>query len=101
MFPEHHWMDYPDALKEEIQCILLPQPMPAAPVHQVAQLAPVIAQATIQPPTALPLLKVSQPPPTATIAADSANGCSNPTGSQQVCAGFRSSRPTFSETWTL
>uniref|UniRef100_A0A915JH26 Uncharacterized protein n=1 Tax=Romanomermis culicivorax TaxID=13658 RepID=A0A915JH26_ROMCU len=67
MFPEHHWMDYPDALKEEIQCILLPQPMPAALVHQVAQLAPVIAQATIQPPTALRLPKVSQPPPTATL----------------------------------
>uniref|UniRef100_A0A915I7P7 Uncharacterized protein n=1 Tax=Romanomermis culicivorax TaxID=13658 RepID=A0A915I7P7_ROMCU len=31
LFPEHHWMDYPDTLKEEIQCILLPQTMPAAP----------------------------------------------------------------------
>uniref|UniRef100_A0A915IPV6 Uncharacterized protein n=1 Tax=Romanomermis culicivorax TaxID=13658 RepID=A0A915IPV6_ROMCU len=40
LFPEHHWMDYLDALKEEIQGILLPQPMPAPPVPQIAQLAP-------------------------------------------------------------
>uniref|UniRef100_A0A915INA4 Uncharacterized protein n=1 Tax=Romanomermis culicivorax TaxID=13658 RepID=A0A915INA4_ROMCU len=40
LFPEHHWMDYPDALKEEIQCTLLPQPTPAALVPQIAQLAP-------------------------------------------------------------
>uniref|UniRef100_A0A915HL03 Uncharacterized protein n=1 Tax=Romanomermis culicivorax TaxID=13658 RepID=A0A915HL03_ROMCU len=32
LFPEHHWMDYPDALKEEIQRILLPQLTPTAPV---------------------------------------------------------------------
>uniref|UniRef100_A0A915KAX4 Uncharacterized protein n=1 Tax=Romanomermis culicivorax TaxID=13658 RepID=A0A915KAX4_ROMCU len=32
LFPEHHWMDFSDALKEEIQCILLPQPTPALAV---------------------------------------------------------------------
>uniref|UniRef100_A0A915J238 Uncharacterized protein n=1 Tax=Romanomermis culicivorax TaxID=13658 RepID=A0A915J238_ROMCU len=63
LFPEHHWMDYPDTLKEEIQRILLPQPTPAAPVPQDAQLALVIAQAAIQPPTPLPPPPVSQPPP--------------------------------------
>uniref|UniRef100_A0A915IYQ8 Uncharacterized protein n=1 Tax=Romanomermis culicivorax TaxID=13658 RepID=A0A915IYQ8_ROMCU len=62
LFPEHHWMDYPDALKEEIQCTLLPQPTPAALVPQIAQLAPVIAQAAIQSPTALLLPPVQQPP---------------------------------------
>uniref|UniRef100_A0A915J6E5 Uncharacterized protein n=1 Tax=Romanomermis culicivorax TaxID=13658 RepID=A0A915J6E5_ROMCU len=40
LFPEHHWTDYPDTLKEEIQRILLPQPTPAAPVPQVTQPAP-------------------------------------------------------------
>uniref|UniRef100_A0A915HVQ0 Uncharacterized protein n=1 Tax=Romanomermis culicivorax TaxID=13658 RepID=A0A915HVQ0_ROMCU len=30
LFPEHYWMDYLDALKEEIQSILLLQPTPAA-----------------------------------------------------------------------
>uniref|UniRef100_A0A915IVL0 Uncharacterized protein n=1 Tax=Romanomermis culicivorax TaxID=13658 RepID=A0A915IVL0_ROMCU len=40
-------MDYPDALKEEIQRILLLQPTPAAPVPQIAQPA-------VQSPTALP-----------------------------------------------
>uniref|UniRef100_A0A915IKE2 Uncharacterized protein n=1 Tax=Romanomermis culicivorax TaxID=13658 RepID=A0A915IKE2_ROMCU len=62
LFPEHHWMDYPDALKEEIQRILLPQPTPAVPVPQVAQPAPVIAQAAALLPTAL-----SQSPPPATL----------------------------------
>uniref|UniRef100_A0A915L1Z0 Uncharacterized protein n=1 Tax=Romanomermis culicivorax TaxID=13658 RepID=A0A915L1Z0_ROMCU len=50
LFPEQHWMDYPDALKEEIQHILLPQMTPAAPVPQIAQTALVIPQAAIQPP---------------------------------------------------
>uniref|UniRef100_A0A915L2W8 Uncharacterized protein n=1 Tax=Romanomermis culicivorax TaxID=13658 RepID=A0A915L2W8_ROMCU len=46
LFPEHHWMDYLDALKEEIQHILLPQQLtPAVPVPQVAQPALVIATA--------------------------------------------------------
>uniref|UniRef100_A0A915IFW9 Uncharacterized protein n=1 Tax=Romanomermis culicivorax TaxID=13658 RepID=A0A915IFW9_ROMCU len=31
LFPEHHWRDYPDALKEEIQRILLPPPTLIAP----------------------------------------------------------------------
>uniref|UniRef100_A0A915J5U6 Uncharacterized protein n=1 Tax=Romanomermis culicivorax TaxID=13658 RepID=A0A915J5U6_ROMCU len=62
LFPEHHWMDYPDMLREEIQCILLPQLTPAAPVPQIAQPALVIAQAAVQPPTALPRPPVPQPP---------------------------------------
>uniref|UniRef100_A0A915KCT9 Uncharacterized protein n=1 Tax=Romanomermis culicivorax TaxID=13658 RepID=A0A915KCT9_ROMCU len=62
LFPEHHWMDYPDLLKEEIQHILLLQPMPAAPVPQIAQPAPVIAQAAIQLSTTLPRPPVPQPP---------------------------------------
>uniref|UniRef100_A0A915KJ15 Uncharacterized protein n=1 Tax=Romanomermis culicivorax TaxID=13658 RepID=A0A915KJ15_ROMCU len=66
LFPEHHWMDYSDTLKEQIQRILLPQLMPAASVSQIAQLAPVIAQATIQQPTALPPPPV-QPPQPATL----------------------------------
>uniref|UniRef100_A0A915I9N8 Uncharacterized protein n=1 Tax=Romanomermis culicivorax TaxID=13658 RepID=A0A915I9N8_ROMCU len=66
LFPEHHWMDYLDMLKEEIQRILLPQPTPALPVPQIAQPAPVIAQAAIQPPTALPL-PVPQPLAPATL----------------------------------
>uniref|UniRef100_A0A915KWA2 Uncharacterized protein n=1 Tax=Romanomermis culicivorax TaxID=13658 RepID=A0A915KWA2_ROMCU len=67
LFPEHHWMDYPDPLKEEIQRILLPQSTPAAPVPPIAQLAPVIVQAALQPPTALPLPPVQQPPPPANL----------------------------------
>uniref|UniRef100_A0A915IVQ6 Uncharacterized protein n=1 Tax=Romanomermis culicivorax TaxID=13658 RepID=A0A915IVQ6_ROMCU len=55
LFPEHHWMDYPDALKEEIQRILLPQPTPALAAPQIAQPALVIARTAIQPPAALPL----------------------------------------------
>uniref|UniRef100_A0A915JEC4 Uncharacterized protein n=1 Tax=Romanomermis culicivorax TaxID=13658 RepID=A0A915JEC4_ROMCU len=62
MFPEHHWMDYLDALKEEMQRILLLQPTPTLAVPQVAQLAPVVAQAAIQLPPALLLLPVSQQP---------------------------------------
>uniref|UniRef100_A0A915IJQ9 Uncharacterized protein n=1 Tax=Romanomermis culicivorax TaxID=13658 RepID=A0A915IJQ9_ROMCU len=46
LFPEHHWMDYPDTLKEEIQHILLPQPTPAVPVPQVAQ--PALTSVTSQ-----------------------------------------------------
>uniref|UniRef100_A0A915I2L7 Extensin-like n=1 Tax=Romanomermis culicivorax TaxID=13658 RepID=A0A915I2L7_ROMCU len=66
LFPEHHWMDYPDTLKEEIQRIFLPQPTPAVLVPQVAQPALVIAQAAVQRPSALPP-PVSQPPPPATL----------------------------------
>uniref|UniRef100_A0A915KQ18 Uncharacterized protein n=1 Tax=Romanomermis culicivorax TaxID=13658 RepID=A0A915KQ18_ROMCU len=66
LFPEHHWMDYTDTLMEEIQHILLPQPTPALLVPQVAQPAPVIAQAAIQPPNALPP-PVPQPPAPATL----------------------------------
>uniref|UniRef100_A0A915KFN4 Uncharacterized protein n=1 Tax=Romanomermis culicivorax TaxID=13658 RepID=A0A915KFN4_ROMCU len=54
LFPKHHWMDYPDMLKKKIQHILLPQLAPAFVVPQVAQLAPVIAQAAVQRPAALP-----------------------------------------------
>uniref|UniRef100_A0A915JH50 Uncharacterized protein n=1 Tax=Romanomermis culicivorax TaxID=13658 RepID=A0A915JH50_ROMCU len=57
----------PNALKEEIQRILLPQPTPAVPVPQVAQPAPVIGQAAVQPPAALPLPPVSHPPPPGTL----------------------------------
>uniref|UniRef100_A0A915ISC7 Uncharacterized protein n=1 Tax=Romanomermis culicivorax TaxID=13658 RepID=A0A915ISC7_ROMCU len=59
LFPEHHWMDYPEALTEEIQHILLLQ-LTTVPVPQIAQPAPVIAQAAVQPPTTLPW-----PPPIA------------------------------------
>uniref|UniRef100_A0A915IGU0 Uncharacterized protein n=1 Tax=Romanomermis culicivorax TaxID=13658 RepID=A0A915IGU0_ROMCU len=58
LFPEHHWMDYPDALKEEIQSILLLPPMPAPPISQPVQITqppPVVAQAAVPPPaTQLP-----------------------------------------------
>uniref|UniRef100_A0A915HKR0 Uncharacterized protein n=1 Tax=Romanomermis culicivorax TaxID=13658 RepID=A0A915HKR0_ROMCU len=64
LFPEHHWMDYPDVLKGEIQHILLPQPTPALAICQIAQPALVIAQAAVQPPAALPLPPVHQPLPT-------------------------------------
>uniref|UniRef100_A0A915JAM1 Uncharacterized protein n=1 Tax=Romanomermis culicivorax TaxID=13658 RepID=A0A915JAM1_ROMCU len=73
LFPEHHWMDYPDALKEEIQRILLPQLTPTALVPQIAQTALVIAQTAIQPlvtlspPIALQLPPVPQPPQPATL----------------------------------
>uniref|UniRef100_A0A915JIS6 Uncharacterized protein n=1 Tax=Romanomermis culicivorax TaxID=13658 RepID=A0A915JIS6_ROMCU len=67
LFPEHHWMDYPDTLKEEIQRILLPQLTPALAAPQVAQPALVIARTAIQPPAALPLPPVSQPPPPVTL----------------------------------
>uniref|UniRef100_A0A915KQQ6 Uncharacterized protein n=1 Tax=Romanomermis culicivorax TaxID=13658 RepID=A0A915KQQ6_ROMCU len=63
LFPEHHWMDYPDALKEEIQHILLPQTTPAAPVPQIAQTAPVTPQAAVQPPVILPPPITLPPPP--------------------------------------
>uniref|UniRef100_A0A915J2D8 Uncharacterized protein n=1 Tax=Romanomermis culicivorax TaxID=13658 RepID=A0A915J2D8_ROMCU len=53
LFPEHHWMDYPDALKVEIQRILLPQLTPAL-------VAP-------QSPAALPPPPVPQPPLPATL----------------------------------
>uniref|UniRef100_A0A915LCQ8 Uncharacterized protein n=1 Tax=Romanomermis culicivorax TaxID=13658 RepID=A0A915LCQ8_ROMCU len=67
LFPEHHWMDYLDALKEEIQRILLLPPRPALAVPQIAQPPPVIAQAVIQPPTTLLPPPVSQPPPPVTL----------------------------------
>uniref|UniRef100_A0A915I3D5 Uncharacterized protein n=1 Tax=Romanomermis culicivorax TaxID=13658 RepID=A0A915I3D5_ROMCU len=63
LFPEHHWMDYPTALKEEIQRILLPPTTLAAPVPQIAQMAPIIAQMAIQPPVTLPPPIALQPPP--------------------------------------
>uniref|UniRef100_A0A915KET6 Uncharacterized protein n=1 Tax=Romanomermis culicivorax TaxID=13658 RepID=A0A915KET6_ROMCU len=56
LFPEHHWMDYPDALKEEVQRILLPPTTLAARVPQITQMAPVIAQMTVQLLVTLPLL---------------------------------------------
>uniref|UniRef100_A0A915JVA4 Uncharacterized protein n=1 Tax=Romanomermis culicivorax TaxID=13658 RepID=A0A915JVA4_ROMCU len=64
LFPEHHWMDYPDALKEQIQHILLPQTTPAAPVPQIAQTALVTPQAAVQPPVVLPSA-ITLPPPLA------------------------------------
>uniref|UniRef100_A0A915L3N1 Uncharacterized protein n=1 Tax=Romanomermis culicivorax TaxID=13658 RepID=A0A915L3N1_ROMCU len=65
LFPEHHWMDYPDMLKEEIQRILLLQ-LTTVPVPQIAQPAPVITQAAIQRPTALQP-PVPQPPQPGTL----------------------------------
>uniref|UniRef100_A0A915J154 Uncharacterized protein n=1 Tax=Romanomermis culicivorax TaxID=13658 RepID=A0A915J154_ROMCU len=47
LFPEHHWMDYPDVLKEEIQRVLQPQLTPAVPVPQIAQLAPAPSMSTL------------------------------------------------------
>uniref|UniRef100_A0A915KY85 Uncharacterized protein n=1 Tax=Romanomermis culicivorax TaxID=13658 RepID=A0A915KY85_ROMCU len=66
LFPQHHWMDYPDKLTEEIQRILLLQLTPALALLQVAQPALVIAQVALQLPAALPQ-PVSQPPPTSTL----------------------------------
>uniref|UniRef100_A0A915L0F1 Uncharacterized protein n=1 Tax=Romanomermis culicivorax TaxID=13658 RepID=A0A915L0F1_ROMCU len=63
LFPEHHWQDYPAALKEEIQRILLPPTTLITPVPQVAQTAPVMVQSTMQPQVPLPPPIVSQPPP--------------------------------------
>uniref|UniRef100_A0A915IH95 Uncharacterized protein n=1 Tax=Romanomermis culicivorax TaxID=13658 RepID=A0A915IH95_ROMCU len=62
LFPEHHWKGYPPALKEKIQCILLPPMTPIAPVPQVAQTTPVMIQSTVQPQVPLPPRIVSQPP---------------------------------------
>uniref|UniRef100_A0A915IZU3 Uncharacterized protein n=1 Tax=Romanomermis culicivorax TaxID=13658 RepID=A0A915IZU3_ROMCU len=62
LFPKHHWMDYPAALKEEIQCILLPPTTLTAPVPQIAQTAPVIAQTALRPPVTLPRPIPFQPP---------------------------------------
>uniref|UniRef100_A0A915IXX4 Uncharacterized protein n=1 Tax=Romanomermis culicivorax TaxID=13658 RepID=A0A915IXX4_ROMCU len=62
LFPEHHWMDYPTALKEKIQRILLPPTTLTAPVPQIAQTAPVIAQTAVQPPVTLPPPIAFQPP---------------------------------------
>uniref|UniRef100_A0A915HGV2 Uncharacterized protein n=1 Tax=Romanomermis culicivorax TaxID=13658 RepID=A0A915HGV2_ROMCU len=73
LFPEHHWMDYPARLKEEIQRILLPPRTLTAPVPQIAQTAPVIAQTAVQPlvtlppPIAFQLPTVPQPPQPATL----------------------------------
>uniref|UniRef100_A0A915JR02 Uncharacterized protein n=1 Tax=Romanomermis culicivorax TaxID=13658 RepID=A0A915JR02_ROMCU len=63
LFPEHHWMDYPDALKEEIQRILLPPPPVITPAPQIVQTAPVIAQTAVQTPVTLPPPITVQPPP--------------------------------------
>uniref|UniRef100_A0A915JCN7 Uncharacterized protein n=1 Tax=Romanomermis culicivorax TaxID=13658 RepID=A0A915JCN7_ROMCU len=49
LFPEHHWKDYPAALKDEIQRILLPPSTLIAPLTQVAQTALVVAQPIMQP----------------------------------------------------
>uniref|UniRef100_A0A915IH80 Uncharacterized protein n=1 Tax=Romanomermis culicivorax TaxID=13658 RepID=A0A915IH80_ROMCU len=48
-------MDYPEALKDEIQRILLPPPMPAPPVPQPVQIthtALIVPQAALLPPPA-------------------------------------------------
>uniref|UniRef100_A0A915JKU1 Uncharacterized protein n=1 Tax=Romanomermis culicivorax TaxID=13658 RepID=A0A915JKU1_ROMCU len=55
-------MDYPDALKEEIQRILLPPPTLIAPAPQMAQMAPVITQKAVQLPVTLPPPIAVQPP---------------------------------------
>uniref|UniRef100_A0A915L8V2 Uncharacterized protein n=1 Tax=Romanomermis culicivorax TaxID=13658 RepID=A0A915L8V2_ROMCU len=62
LFPEHHWQTYPVVLKDEIQRILLPSPMLIAPVPQVTQTAPVVAQPTVQMQVPLPPPIISQPP---------------------------------------
>uniref|UniRef100_A0A915ISI5 Uncharacterized protein n=1 Tax=Romanomermis culicivorax TaxID=13658 RepID=A0A915ISI5_ROMCU len=62
LFSEHQWKDYPAALKEEIQRILLPPPTLIAPVPQVTQTAPVMAQPVMQPQVPSPPLTISQPP---------------------------------------
>uniref|UniRef100_A0A915IYN3 Uncharacterized protein n=1 Tax=Romanomermis culicivorax TaxID=13658 RepID=A0A915IYN3_ROMCU len=63
LFPEHHWMDYPDVLKEEIQRILLPPTTLTTPTPQIAQTAPVLAQTAVQLPVTLPPPIPVQPPP--------------------------------------
>uniref|UniRef100_A0A915I6C6 Uncharacterized protein n=1 Tax=Romanomermis culicivorax TaxID=13658 RepID=A0A915I6C6_ROMCU len=69
LFPKHHWIDYPEALKEEIQHILLPPPTLISLAPQIAQMAPVIAKKAVQPlvtlspPIAVQLPPVPQPPP--------------------------------------
>uniref|UniRef100_A0A915JW15 Uncharacterized protein n=1 Tax=Romanomermis culicivorax TaxID=13658 RepID=A0A915JW15_ROMCU len=60
-------MDYPDALKEEIQRILLPPSTLAAPAPQIAQTA-VQPLVTLWPPIAVQLPSVPQPPQPATLA---------------------------------
>uniref|UniRef100_A0A915HL72 Uncharacterized protein n=1 Tax=Romanomermis culicivorax TaxID=13658 RepID=A0A915HL72_ROMCU len=60
LFLEHHWMDYLDALRNEIQRISLSPPMPMLPVLQlvqITQMAPIDAQAAL-------LLPAAQLPPT-------------------------------------
>uniref|UniRef100_A0A915L9X6 Amelogenin n=1 Tax=Romanomermis culicivorax TaxID=13658 RepID=A0A915L9X6_ROMCU len=68
LFPEHHWSNYPEALQDHIQHILLP-PMihaPSAPQPvQIAQTAPIGAQMASLAPAAQLLATVPmdvQPP---------------------------------------
>uniref|UniRef100_A0A915KLI4 Uncharacterized protein n=1 Tax=Romanomermis culicivorax TaxID=13658 RepID=A0A915KLI4_ROMCU len=68
LFPEHHWMDYSDPLRDEIQRILLPRPSPPPPTSQpvqIAQTAPVVAQTALPPPTAQlpPMVPIAVQPP--------------------------------------
>uniref|UniRef100_A0A915IG89 Uncharacterized protein n=1 Tax=Romanomermis culicivorax TaxID=13658 RepID=A0A915IG89_ROMCU len=61
LFPELHWMDHSNTLKDEIQRILLLLPMQSPSVSQPIQIiqpAHVFAQAAVQPPAAQAL-----PPP--------------------------------------
>uniref|UniRef100_A0A915K2G3 Uncharacterized protein n=1 Tax=Romanomermis culicivorax TaxID=13658 RepID=A0A915K2G3_ROMCU len=61
-------MDYQDVLKDVIQRILLPQPMPAPLVWQTVQItqtAPVVAQAVVLPPATQPRPPIAQLPPPA------------------------------------
>uniref|UniRef100_A0A915KJK4 Uncharacterized protein n=1 Tax=Romanomermis culicivorax TaxID=13658 RepID=A0A915KJK4_ROMCU len=68
LFPEHHWMDYPDTPNDEIQRILLPPPTPTPPISQpvqITQTAPIVAQAALQPPAAQlpPMVPIDVQPP--------------------------------------
>uniref|UniRef100_A0A915JMI9 Uncharacterized protein n=1 Tax=Romanomermis culicivorax TaxID=13658 RepID=A0A915JMI9_ROMCU len=75
LFPEHHWCDYPLALKDQIKEILLPptNPAPATPQQTssvprapiVTQLAPQLM--AIQLPLTVPMdVQLPQPPSTST-----------------------------------
>uniref|UniRef100_A0A915ICH5 Uncharacterized protein n=1 Tax=Romanomermis culicivorax TaxID=13658 RepID=A0A915ICH5_ROMCU len=63
LFSEHHWMDYPAALKEEIQRILLSPKTSTAPVPEVTQRARVTVQTTVHLQVTLLPPIISQPPP--------------------------------------
>uniref|UniRef100_A0A915K8Z0 Uncharacterized protein n=1 Tax=Romanomermis culicivorax TaxID=13658 RepID=A0A915K8Z0_ROMCU len=84
LFPEHHWMDYPDPLKDEIQRILLPPPMPALPISQLVQItqtARIVAPGALPLPPAqlLPTIPMDvQPPQVPTMSAPALDHHSQP-----------------------